>query len=67
MMLYALPIMRTIMTETEKSTYSRAMIEDAEDFLWKNFGISVGTPEYRWTKDKTIEEATKNGWKFRFY
>lgn len=35
------------------------MVEDASDYLWKNFGISVGTPDYMWSKDQTIEEATK--------
>lgn len=59
--------MKLIMTTTEKTEYSKAMIADAEEFLWKNFGISVGTPDYLWSKDQIIEEATKNGWKFRFF
>lgn len=54
------------MIET-KNYYSRAMVEDAEEFLWKNFGISVGTENYQWSKDQVIEEATKKGWKFTFY
>jgi hypothetical protein len=56
-----------IMTITEKTAYSKAMIADAEEFLWKNFGISVGTPDFLWSNDRIIEEATKNGWTFRFY
>ena len=59
--------MKPIMTTTEKTAYSKAMIADAEEFLWKNFGISVGTPDYLPYKDQIIEEATKNGWKFRFF
>ena len=55
------------MTTTEKPAYSRAMIASAEDFLWKNFGISVGTPDYEWPQDQIITEAVKRGWKFSFY
>jgi hypothetical protein len=47
--------------------YSKAMVHDASDYLWENFGISVGTPEYQWDNDVLIEEAVKKGWKFSFY
>jgi hypothetical protein len=60
----------TTMFETQEKTrnyYSRAMIEDASDYLWKNYGISVGTPEYKWNYDQLIQEAVKKGWKFSFY
>jgi hypothetical protein len=67
MTLFVLPTMRPIMTAETKSYYSRAMIIDAEKFLWENFGISVGTDEYNWSNDQLIEEATKKGWKFSFY
>jgi hypothetical protein len=59
--------MRLIMTTTEKTAYSKSMLADAEDFLWKNFGISVGTPDYEWPQDQIISEAVKRGWKFSFY
>jgi hypothetical protein len=52
---------------TEKPAYSKSMLADAEEFLWKNFGISVGTSDYQWSEDQIIEEAVKNGWKFSFY
>lgn len=55
------------MTTTEKTAYSKSMIADAEEFLWKNFGISVGTPDYEWPQDQIISEAVKRGWKFSFY
>lgn len=60
----------TTMFETQEKTrnyYSRAMIEDASDYLWKNYGISVGTPDYKWNHDQLIQEAVKKGWKFSFY
>jgi hypothetical protein len=58
------------MFDTQKKPlnyYSKAMVHDASDYLWKNFGISVGTPEYQWDNDVLIEEAVKKGWKFSFY
>jgi hypothetical protein len=55
------------MTTETRNYYSRAMIDDAEKFLWENFGISVGTDDYNLSKDQVIEEATKKGWKFTFY
>jgi hypothetical protein len=67
MTLFALLIMRFIMTTETRNYYSRGMIDDAEKFLWENFGISVGTDDYNWSKDQVIEEATKKGWKFTFY
>jgi hypothetical protein len=67
MTLFALLITRFIMTTETRNYYSRAMIDDAEKFLWENFGISVGTDDYNWSKDQLIEEATKRGWKFTFY
>lgn len=45
-------------------SYTKAVIEEAEEFLWKNYGISVGTPDYMWSNDRIIEEAIKKGWKF---
>ena len=51
----------------QKVYYSRAMIEDAAEFLWFNFGIAVDSLEYKWDADKIIEEAAKKGWKFSFY
>lgn len=53
--------------EKPRNYYSKAMIEDASEFLWKNYGISVGTSEYQWNNDRMIEEAVKKGWKFSFY
>jgi hypothetical protein len=53
--------------KNQKTFYSRAMIEDAAEFLWVNYGIAVDSSEYRWDDDKTIEEAVKKGWKFHFY
>jgi len=61
------PIMTPEIEARPRNYLSRAMVEDASDYLWKNFGISVGTPDYMWSKDQTIEEATKKGWKFSFY
>jgi len=43
------------------------MLNDASDYMWRNYGIPVGTPEYNWSKDELIETATRNGWKFSFY
>jgi hypothetical protein len=69
MILFVPLITKPIMTaETEtRNYYSRAMIDSAEKFLWENFGIPVGTDDYKWSKDQLIEEATKKGWKFTFY
>lgn len=40
------------------------MLDEASDFLWKNYGIPVGTQDYRWDNDRLIVEAVKKGWKF---
>lgn len=52
--------------EKPKNYYPKALLEDASDFLWKNYGIPVGTSDYRWNNDQLILEAIKKGWKFSF-
>jgi hypothetical protein len=47
-----------------RNYYSKAMLDEASDFLWKNYGIPVGTQDYRWDNDRLIVEAVKKGWKF---
>jgi hypothetical protein len=49
-----------------KSFYSKAMIEDCIDFLWKHHGIAVGTQDFMWNNDKVIEEAIKLGYNVSF-
>ena len=49
-----------------KNNYSKATVEDAIEFLWKYHGIAVGSNEYLWDTDKTIQEAIKLGWKISF-
>ena len=59
--------MNSITTEImkkEKTYYTKAMIEDAAEFLWEEFGIAVDSCQYNWNDDKIIQEAVKKGWKF---